>query len=251
MDFGLAALLFAAGCVAGTLNVIAGGGSFLTLPVLIFAGLPAGEANGTNRVGILLQNIAAVWSFRRHGVLQAGSLWWAALPAVPGGAVGAWLALAVSDAAFQRILALLMVALSLASFVAPRKSPPAESSPFRPSRRRLAALAAGFFLAGVYAGFVQAGVGFFLLALTTAARLDLVRGNAVKVLTVLGLTVLALGVFAWNGRVDWILGLGLGSGMLVGGLLGVRFTVLKGHAWVRRVVIATVILFAIKLWIDA
>ncbi len=242
------ALLFAVGCVAGTLNVIAGGGSFLTLPALIFAGLPAGVANGTNRVGILLQNVAAVWSFRRHGVESPGALWWAAAPAVPGGVLGAWLALVVSDELFQRLLAVLMVVLSLWSLAA-RPSAPEEPRPVPAAR--LAAVAAGFFLAGVYAGFVQAGVGFLILALTSAAGLDLVRGNAVKVLAILSLTVLALAVFAWRGRVDWALGLALGLGNLVGGLAGVKLTVLKGHAWVRRVVIAAVLVFAVKLWMDA
>lgn len=241
------ALLFLVGVVAGALNVVAGGGSFLTLPVLIFYGLPAGVANGTNRIGILLQNLAAVWSFRRHGVLEWSTLAWAAAPSLPGGVVGTWLALEVSDAAFQRILAFLMVALSLWTLTSRGQ----EVAPSNPGRRRLAALAAGFFFAGVYAGFVQAGVGFFFLALTTAAGLDLVRGNAVKVLALLVLTVLALALFAWGGRVDWVLGSALGLGNFAGGFLGARLTVLKGHAWVRRVVLAAVVVFAVKLWIDA
>ena len=237
-------LLMAAGCVAGSLNVVAGGGSFITLPVLIFLGLPAGVANGTNRVGILLQNIAAVWSFERHGVLERRALVWGALPSVPGGALGAWLALALSDAAFQRILAFLMVALALATLRSPADVVTAKVAPGP-------LLAIGFFLVGAYAGFVQAGVGFLFLVLTTVAGLDLVRGNGVKVLSILCLTVLALGIFAWQGRVDWGYGVVLGAGQLVGGVLGARLTVLKGHAWVRRVVLVTVVAFAVKLWLDA
>ena len=248
MEWLTLALLFLAGAVAGTLNVVAGGGSFLSLPVLIFFGLPAGVANGTNRVGILLQNAAASWSFRRHGVLEKGALVWAAAPAVPGGVLGAWLALELSDAMFQRILAVLMVILTLWSLAS--KSKPPEEAHSVP-KERLALVAGGFFLAGVYAGFVQAGVGFLILALTSAAGLDLVRGNAVKVLSLFCLTVLALAIFAWQGRVDWGMGLVLGLGNLTGGLLGARLTVLKGHAWVRQVVIVMVVFFAIKLWIDA
>ena len=96
-------LVFAAGLMAGVLNVIAGGGSFLTLPILMFLGLPPGVANGTNRVGILLQNVGAVWSFERHGVLDWRSVLWAAAPSIPGAALGVWLALIVSDHAFKRI----------------------------------------------------------------------------------------------------------------------------------------------------
>jgi uncharacterized membrane protein YfcA len=93
-------------------------------------------------------------------------------------------------------------------------------------------------------------VGFLILALTTAAGLDLVRGNAVKVTAILVLTVVVLVIFVWQGKVDWPLGLALGSGNLVGGLLGARLTVWKGHEWVRRFVVVTVVAFALKLWLD-
>ena len=106
---------------------------------------------------------------------------------------------------------------------------------------------AGFFLVGIYGGFVQAGVGFLFVALTTLIGLDLVRGNAVKVLSILPMTGLALAIFAWNGRVEWVTGSVLAAGFLVGGLLGARWTVLKGHRWVRGVVTGAILLLAAKL----
>jgi len=243
-------LLFAAGLVAGVLNVIAGGGSFLTLPILMFLGLPAGVANGTNRVGILLQNVGAVWSFQRDGVLDLRSLLWAALPSIPGAVVGVWLALIVSDQAFQRILALLMVTLSLWTLWSKRRTDLANATAAGTalSSARLASVALAFFFIGVYGGFVQAGVGFLILAATTALGLDLVRGNAVKVLTVLCFTALSLALFAWNGRVDWLMGLVLAAGTTTGGIIGARLTVLKGHRWVRTVVTVAMVAFALKLW---
>ena len=106
----------------------------------------------------------------------------------------------------------------------------------------------GFFLVGLYGGFVQAGVGFLILAMTSAAGLDLVRGNSLKVLLVLSFTPLTLGLFWLGGAVEWGSGLTLAAGMAVGGLLGVRLNVLKGHAWVRGVVTVAVVLFAVRLW---
>ena len=238
--------LFLAGCVAGVINVIAGGGSFLTLPILMFLGLPAGVANGTNRVGILLQNVAAVWSFDRHGVLDRGALKWAALPAAIGAGLGAWGALLISDAAFKRVLVFLMVAVAL--YTLWRPAPPAGEAEAGTRSRWL--LAAVFFAIGIYGGFVQAGVGFFLLAGTTLAGLDLVRGNAVKVLTVLTFTVISLIIFAVGGKVAWIAGLTLAAGTVLGGLAGARLTVLKGHRWVKGVVTLTIIVFAAKLFLD-
>lgn len=233
-------LLFVVGCLAGTLNVLAGGGSFLTLPVLLFLGLPAPLANGTNRVAILLQNSGAVWSFRRRGLIDRGALLWAALPATAGAILGAWLALEMGDLAFRRLLAVLMVVLSALSLWSPRGR-------LREERPGWAPLA--FFAVGVYGGFIQAGVGFLVLATTTAAGLDLVRGNAVKVLSILCWTAAALAVFAAAGSVDWRLGAALAAGNLIGGLTGAKLTVLKGHRWIRAVVTVTAILFALGLWL--
>lgn len=245
-DWTLFPLLFLAGCVAGALNVVAGGGSFLTLPVLIFAGLPPSVANGTNRVAILMQNLGAVWGFHRHRVLEWRYLLGAAVPATLGAALGAWAALEVSEDAFRKILASLMILISLWTLLKPLRAGREDSNARQVSP---ALLAIAFFLVGAYGGFVQAGVGFFLLAATTLAGLDLVRGNAVKVLVVLLFTVVSLGVFAWNGRVDWALGSIMGLGSLLGGQIGVRLTAVKGNTWLRRFVTVTVIVFALRLWL--
>ena len=266
--------LFAAGLVAGALNVVAGGGTFLTLPLLIFAGLPPTVANGTNRVAILVQNVGAVWGFDRHKVLERSLVPWTALPSIAGAVVGSWAALVVGDESFQRALAVLMVAISLWTLwdpigrLARRRrlaagggagQSPAADSPATPGASTAAAsldrrakwlLAAAFFAVGVYGGFVQAGVGFLILAATTLAGLDLVRGNALKVLVVLAYIPLSLAIFAGQGMVDWGLGLVLAAGHLAGALLGVRLTVLKGHRWIERVVTVAVIAFAIGLWLD-
>lgn len=236
-------ILFGSGLIAGTLNVLAGGGSFLTLPLLIFLGLPATVANGTNRVGILFQNVGAVWGFNRHRVLDWRWALWAAAPATAGAVLGTWGALLVGDQAFKRILAFLMVGITAWTLLDSR------SVSRRSSREpRLALALGGFFLVGIYGGFVQAGVGFLILAATTLAGLDLVRGNAVKVLSILCFTVVSLGIFAASGKVDWPMGLALAAGTVLGGQLGVRLTVLKGHAWVKGVVTIAVVIFALKLW---
>ncbi len=243
--------LFVTGAVAGALNVIAGGGSFLTLPVLIFAGLPATVANATNRVGILLQNVGAVWGFHRHRVLPWRWALVATVPSLFGAGLGTWGALEVSDQAFRKILAFLMVAVSLWSLL-DRSGRTAEEGAMPPkaSGGKLTVLAAGFFLVGLYGGFVQAGVGFLTLAVLSFAGFDLVRGNAIKVLTALLFTILALSIFAWQGKVEWLPGVVLAAGNLVGGLVGVRLTVLKGHRWVKGVVTVTVIVFAVLLLLE-
>lgn len=242
-------ILFVVGVVSGVINTVAGGGSFLTLPVLIFLGLPPSVANGTNRVGILIQNLGAVWGFHRYRALPWRFALAMLVPAVVGALVGTWLALVISDAAFQRALAILMVVISLFTLWDPRRlrsEDAPEGTPQSLPGRILFALA--FFAIGVYGGFVQAGTGFLILAATTLAGLDLVRGNALKALVILAFTPLALALFALNGKVVWSVGLALAVGNLLGAMLGVRWTVLKGHAWVKGVVTVAVIVFAVKLW---
>lgn len=239
------------GFVAGTLNVLAGGGSLLTLPVLIFLGLPATVANGTNRVAILVQNVGASWSFRRHGLLEGNWLRIGVPPALLGALVGTWMGVTVGDAAFQKILAAAMVAVAAWTLWNPVR-PPAHgvaAPPASGATRALVRLA--FFAVGAYGAFIQAGVGFVILAVVSAAGLDLVRGNALKVTLVLVFTPLALAGYAMNGLVDWGLGLALAAGNLLGGLLGVRLNVLKGQVWIRRVVVVMVLAFALRLWMSA
>ena len=242
---GLAAL-FIVGFLAAVLNVIAAGGSFLVLPLLLFLGLPATVANGTNRVGVLAQNVTSVIGFHRHNVLP---LRWAigvSVPTVLGAAIGVWGALNIPDIAFRRILSIVMLAMTLGTLLHKSLRGEARSEPQSPLHWTMVL---GFFFMGLYGGFIQAGVGFLALALTTLAGLDLVRGNAVKVFTVMLLTILSLAVFAGTGNVDWPAGIALGFGNVLGGVLGVRLAVLKGHKWLEHVVTATIIIFAIMLWV--
>lgn len=239
--------LFGAGLVAGMLNVIAGGGSFLTLPILLFLGLPAPMANGTNRVSLLFQNSSAVRGFKNHGVMEWRVAVRAGVFATMGALIGVWLVYQVDDATFKRILAFLMAGVTLVTLVTGNK----KAADGEGGERRIPPWATDvcFFLVGIYGGFVQAGIGFFFLAVTTLSGLDMVRGNAVKVFCILVFTVVVLTVFIAKGDVAWGLGLTMASGSALGAQFGVRLTVSKGHRWVKMVVTAAVLLFAVKLWI--
>jgi uncharacterized protein len=240
------AALFAVGVVAGVLNVVAAGGSFITLPVLIFLGLPAGEANGTNRVGVLAQNLVGVWGFHRSRMMRWSWGLAVSVPAMIGSVLGTWLALQMTDFAFRRLLAVAMLAMTLWTVATP-SSPggrETETSPWHPG------VMLAFFAIGVYGGLVQAGIGFAVLAVTSLAGMDLVKGNGVKLLSVLLVTALSLALFASGGAVQWSFGLALGAGNVLGALAGVRLAVTHGHQWLQRVVTAAVLLFAILLWFD-
>jgi hypothetical protein len=202
------------------------------------------EANGTNRLGIVVQGLGAATGFHRHRVLD----WrWALLSSVPaaiGTALGVWLALRVGDRDFRRLLAVLMSLITLWTLLDTTRG---GRGPIVTSRRRLVFFL-GFLGAGVYGGFVQAGVGFLILVVTSLAGLDLVRGNAIKVVTVLFIALFSLAGFALQGKVRWDAGLALASGSLAGSFVGVRLAVVKGSGWIRGVVAVVVVLLAVRLW---
>jgi len=242
-------MLFAVGLFAGVVNVIAGGGSFLTVPLMIFLGLPPTVANGTNRLAIITQNVGAVWSFQKKKLIAREWLWIGVPPSVVGAVIGAFAAVRIGDVAFQRVLALMMVVLTAYTLWRPVPAGGDATGTLPTGGRRLAFIA-GFFLVGFYGGLIQAGVGFLVLAVTSAGGLDLIRGNAVKVTLLLIFTPLTLVLFAANGKVDWGMAVWLAAGNYLGGLAGVHLQVLKGHAWVRNVVTATIVVFALKLLLD-
>ena len=240
------ALLFAVGTIAGVLNVLAGGGSLLTLPVLIFLGLPSAMANGTNRIAILVQNIVAVQGFRHRRMMP----WKIALictgPALIGSVLGAKLAIDVSDEMFRRILAGVMIGVCVLMLVDPAKR--LKFDPTTLTRGRIVGLALTFLGVGVYGGFIQAGVGFLIITGLLVHGLDMVRINAVKVFVVMVYTAAALVVFVRAGQVDWMLGLALAAGNALGGWLGSQLAVSKGHDWLRRLVLLVAVAFAVKLF---
>ncbi|MFA5516116.1 MAG: sulfite exporter TauE/SafE family protein [Desulfuromonadales bacterium] len=190
--------LLLVGFVSGFLNILAGGGSLLTLPLLIFLGLPATVANGTNRVGVLWQNIFAVASFRRQGVLPLRLALMCTAPSLAGSYIGARLAVDIDEQLFQRLLAGVMIGVLVVILVDPAKRLRIEPAAF--STLRLAVLLVSFFFIGIYGGFVQAGVGFLIIPALMVHGIDLVRTNAVKILVILLFTIPALWVFIAHGR---------------------------------------------------
>jgi len=240
-------LLTAFGVVAGILNVVAGGGSLLTLPLLLFLGLPAPVANGTNRIAIFCQNIFAMRGFRQQGVFPLRLALLCTLPALFGSYLGASLAVNIDDTLFRQLLAGVMIGVLLLTALDPAKRWRRDELPM--TRLRLVLLLLTFFVVGVYGGFVQAGVGFIIIAGLLPHGLDLVRINAVKVIVIFAFTIVALAVFISHGQVDYGLGLALALGNSVGGAIGSHLAVKKGHVWLQRVVSITVLVFALKLLI--
>ena len=235
----------AAGFAAGFINTLAGSGSLVSLPVLIFLGLPANVANGTNRVAILAQNIVGVKSFDQQKVLDRRGALILAVPAILGSLIGAQIAVNLNEAMLRRVIGGLMIAMLVVILARPKRwlHGSAEYMRERPSWKQLLI----FFFIGIYGGFIQAGVGIFLLAgLVLGIGYDLVRANAVKVAIVLAFTVAALAIFVKNGQVAWGVGLILAVGNSSGAWVASRMAVERGAKFARWVLIGVVIVSALN-----
>ncbi len=248
MDPQLILLLFGAGAAAGVINAVAGGGSILTLPLLVFAGLPVGVANATNRVAIVFQNVGAMAGFRQGGYVPGREAWLLLIPSVLGAALGVRLAVGLDERTLSRAIAVILVLMLIPLF---RRNPGPTGGAVRPALRWWTWPA--YFAVGVYGGFVQAGVGFLYLALLVGAQgLDLVRANLIKVFLVLIYSAVALVLFALEGQVAWGHGLILAVGTTAGGWLGARLAVTRGEGWIRAVLVVAILVSAAKLmgWLD-
>lgn len=242
-----AILLALVGLIAGAINVLAGGGSLLTLPMLIFLGLPSNIANGTNRIAIIIQNIFAVKGFQSKGVTAFPYSIYLALSATVGSLIGASLAVDIKGETFNKILGAIMIIIVF-YMIFNRKSSSKDLIERITGKHFWLGIFA-FFFVGIYGGFIQAGVGFImLLFLSSINQYSLVKSNAIKVFVALIYSIAAVAVFAYNDTINWKYGLILSVGNATGGWIMSRWSVNKSDRFVKKFLIIMVFAMAIKLW---
>ncbi len=240
MEWWEAVLLVVGGAAAGLINAVAGGGSSLTVPLLVLAGVPGNDANGSNRVGILTSNAAAATAFRRLGVRGLSKAGPVLGPIIVGSLIGAFGITRLTDDAFERVFGIVMLPIIFLSIRKPKPRLDAEpwSTPVT---------VAVFTAVGLYGGAVQAGVGLVMLAALTRAGYDLVTANNIKVVANLTLTAVVLPIFIVQGKVDWVPALILAAGLTAGGWIGAHAAVKGGERFIRAGMVVAALLLASKL----
>jgi uncharacterized protein len=234
-------VLIISGVLVGFINTLAGGGSIISLSVLMFLGLPAGVANGTNRVAILIQSIAAVGSFRQQKVLDSRKGLWLAVPAAIGSIFGAWIAVDLKEEVIEKAIAIVMFIMVF--FILYKPEAWLKGKVGLQEKKVSAGQMILFFFIGIYGGFLHMGVGYFLLAgIVLGAGFDLVKGNAIKNLIVLLWATPILLVFLFNNQVNLAYGLTHAVGNVAGALIASRMAVKKGANFVRWVIIIVILL---------
>lgn len=236
-------VLIAAGTVGGIINVMAGGGSILTVPLMILLGVPGPVANGTNRIAILAQNLTATATFHYNGLTQWRLGFSLTACAIPGAAVGAWVGSSLRGEVFNTVLAVVMLAVLILMQTGNNTDTSTKDQP-----RHLVLGHVLMVLAGFWGGFIQIGMGFILLPIMHRVMgLSLVTVNVLKTFIASGYTIIALAVFMLNSEILWLVGGVLAIGNTVGGYLGAKLTMTKGDALIRRFVTVAILAIVVRL----
>ena len=241
-------LLLPAGIFAGVVNTIAGGGSFVTLPLLMLYGLPAQIANGTNRVAILMQTAYASSIYDRHSRMDRSTILRLLTPLLPGALLGAYVASAVSREIFSSAVGGLFLGFTVLLILKRRHLVAGRAKPIASAPTA----AITFFAVGFYGGFLQAGVGLLLLlSITAFLGRELAESNGLKQVAVAAWTIPAVAWFAFCGQVSWVPGLVLGIGNLIGARLGARLAISRGNGLIFGCLVAVMLLTSVHLLITS
>lgn len=224
--------------------MLAGGGSSLTLPALIFLGLDASVANGTNRLAVLIQNVSAIQSFKQEKYYDAKLSLKLAVLTLPGAIIGAIAAVKVSNETFEAILGIVMIGVVISLLLPmPKKNSLRDEAKLKSISTYLS-----MFVIGFYGAFIQVGVGFLLMAaLHQLIKLDLIRVNMHKVFIVLIFTIPALIIFIITDNINWFMAIALSLGNAFGAWWSVKISVKKGEKFIKIILIAAVFIMALKL----
>ena len=242
-------VLALAGFGAGVVNTIAGGGSFLTLPALMYIyGLEPNLANGTNRVAILFSSLVASAKFRKEGTLDQRLALRLTIPTLIGALGGALLAIHLPAEAFEPAFGAIFVAMAVLILLNPKRLIETRTAK---SIQTVGGSVGTFFVfagIGVYVGFIQAGMGILLLlGMSFLSSGDLVASNSVKNLVGFLVTLAATLVFVYFQQIVWLPGVVMAVGNVLGGVAGARLALAKGSKLIFAALVVVMIATGLKL----
>jgi len=240
-------ILIVAGFIVGVINTFAGSGSAITYSLFMLLGLPSGAANGTLRLGVVMQTLAASFTFKKGNILDVKKGLFLGVPTVIGSLTGAQIAVSIDKNIFEILVGFAVIVMLITVFLKPDKWIKGQADKVKPKPTYLQVLI--FFLIGIYGGFIHIGVGIFLLAgLVLNAGYDLVKANALKVFIVLLYSPFALAIYIYNDQVAYLMGGIAALGNLFGGIVASRFALKKGAGAIRIILIIVLTLFAAKMF---
>ena len=238
------------GFCAGLINVIAGNGSAITLPLLMWVGLDANAANATNRVGALFQTTSAISSLPKtmrvkYMIRQS---YFIIPPIIIGAIIGANLAIDIPETLMRASIGTIMIGLLITMLSNPKKwLIPTDGM----ANKKTPKIWLAYFGLGLYGGFIQMGFGIFFLSISVLmAKYALKDGNIMKLFTAFLMTIPSFIIFALSGSIDWVYGLTLAAGTATGARFGAKKVVQhpKANVITRKVLIAVILVAIFKMF---
>jgi uncharacterized membrane protein YfcA len=237
------------GLLAGIINTLAGNGSAITLSILTeLIGLPANSANGTNRIGILMQGVTANYAFIKNGKLDFSKSKSMIIWMTIGAVLGVYVAINISNAQFKEIFKYLLVVLFFVVLIKPKKWMNEISDykhfPWWVSIPLFLGL-------GFYGGFIQMGMGVLFLAVTVLLfGYNLIESNAIKNFVVFLYHIVVIIIFQYQGLLDWKVGSIIGIGQMTGGYLAAQYasTFPNAQVWAYRLLVVVMILAILSVF---
>lgn len=247
------AIIFIAGIAAGAINAIAGGGTLISFPALLWIGRDAIVANATNTVAIWPGSLAGAFGFRRELATARRWLLLLIVPSVAGGALGAWLLLRTPTTTFERLVPFLIlgatILLAMQEMVT-RKLGLVAKSHENPGAGWMTFVILFQLLVGIYGGYFGAGMGILMLAaLGLIGMTDMHQMNGVKNVLAVFINGIAAIYFAVANAVSWNDVLVMMVGTIIGGYVGARTARKLGRTFVRRAVVVIGIVMAVALFL--
>ena len=244
------ALAFVAAFVGGAINSVAGGGTLVTFPTLIWLGLPSITASATSTTALCPGTIAAIWGFRRELKAMPRRLFALIVPSIVGGLLGAALLQLTPAPVFDQLVPILILfATVLFMLQEPIQRGLGTSTAPHHGGRWLAGAMAFQLLVGVYGGYFGAGIGILMLAaLSIIGLTDIHEMNAVKNLLALYINGIAMLYFIGMGMVSWPEAIVMAIGAMAGGIGGAEFARRIGRRAVRWLVVAIGLAMTAVLW---
>lgn len=235
------------GFFAGVMNALAGFGSVITLSIMInIMGLPGNLANGTNRISVLTQSAMSTLAYYQKGKLSFKSSWPLILITSLGALMGVYLAVRISNEAFMNAFRFMLIGILIIMLIKPKRwLRKVNAEDFSRSWYQLPLA----FLVGILGGFIQMGMGLFMLiVMVLIGKYNIIHANAIKAFIVMFYTAVVLLVFQYSGLIDWKVGLIFAIGQGIGGYLAAYIASVypKADLWVYRFLILIVIAVLIK-----
>ncbi|MFN8254680.1 MAG: sulfite exporter TauE/SafE family protein [Bacteroidales bacterium] len=239
-------VVFLAGFVAGVINTFAGFGTALNYLLFSILGIPINVANGTVRLGVIMQSISTSIHFYKKGLLDFVKGIYISIPVTAGSILGAEIAVNINVQVFERINGIVLILMLLLMFYDSNRW--VKGKEVHVSKKVTLWHILAYFIIGIYGGFVHIGVGIFMIvALVWISGYDLVKATALKMFIVLVYTPFVFGIFALNGQIEYTLGIVTGIGNLLGGVIATKMVLKWGASLIRWSLIIVMIIFISKL----